>query len=137
MVNIFTRMAGSWLTREFIVEFYKKISEFSCPATENQCINFTGTRQGGYGILSKTIKGQRHRVYAHRIVCLYNMGVIDLPDGTEVSHLCHNKCCVNTAHLSVEAHAVNNSRKNCFQEQRCTKNHENLDGSKLPDCILN
>ncbi|KAI8516577.1 hypothetical protein Bbelb_051580 [Branchiostoma belcheri] len=46
-----------------------------------------------------------------------------LTTSMHVSHLCNKKLCVNLTHLSYEESVVNQLRKNCFSEGRCTGNH--------------
>ncbi|KAI8493175.1 hypothetical protein Bbelb_291790 [Branchiostoma belcheri] len=46
-----------------------------------------------------------------------------LTTSMHVSHLCNEKFCVNLTHLSYEESVVNQLRKNCFSEGRCTGNH--------------
>ena len=48
----------------------------------------------------------------------------------EASHLCHNKNCVLTCHLSAEPHAVNNSRKACVNYGFC------LGHGTYPACLV-
>lgn len=129
-------MDGNSLSPEQIHALYGEILKFCSTAEDQQCKIYTGTIQGGYGIISKTIHGRRYRAYAHRIVIFHHSGVTSLPSGSEVSHLCHNKRCINIDHLSVEPHAVNNTRIHCYNERHCSSNHVNFDGNKLPDCIF-
>ena len=49
----------------------------------------------------------------------------------EVSHLCHNKRCVNVRHLTVEEHTKNESRNQCVQAGRCVS-----DAAHSPPCLL-
>ncbi len=39
--------------------------------------------------------------------------VVNIPNGYNISHLCHNTMCINKDHLSLEPIAVNNERKKC------------------------
>ena len=43
--------------------------------------------------------------YAHRLAYLETVG--NLPDNVVVRHSCHNKNCINPAHLSIGTHADN------------------------------
>ena len=53
---------------------------------------------------------------------LEKKGVPD-PGITDVSHLCHNRLCVNIAHLSLEPRCVNEHRRHCKSIRYCT-NHD-------------
>jgi len=59
----------------------------------------------------------------------------ELPDGTtvplEVSHLCHQRLCVNADHLSLEPRSVNLERMHCKGQQLCHLCHEGY-----PKCLL-
>jgi hypothetical protein len=60
------------------------------------CIEWTGTiGADGYG--KKWNNKKRNWVQAHRWVYEQEVGAI--PDGLMIRHLCHNKRCVNPAHL--------------------------------------
>ena len=48
----------------------------------------------------------------------------------QASHLCHEKTCINPEHLNLESAAINNRRKICANENRCTGH------PGYPDCIL-
>lgn len=59
------------------------------------CWRWLGSRSAdGYGRFSLTA---RKRVYAHR--WLYELVRGPLPPGLQLDHLCHNRSCVNPAHL--------------------------------------
>ena len=62
----------------------------------SDCIEWTGTiGLDGYG--KKWNNKKRNWVQAHRWVYEQEVGAI--PDGLMIRHLCHNKRCVNPAHL--------------------------------------
>ncbi len=76
-------------------------------------------------------------MYAHRVVyAIYSMETIGAPDQQDyhVSHLCHNKRCVQFLHLTFEHISVNGLRKACAAKQSCLK-HE-YEGKILPECIF-
>ena len=47
----------------------------------------------------------------------------------EVSHICHNRLCVNIDHLVLESHMTNCSRRECVAKKICCKTHK-------PECLL-
>ena len=59
----------------------------------NSCWNWVGTISGQYGQFSMKSK----RVYAHRHS--YEMAYGPVADSLQIDHMCHNKTCVNPAHL--------------------------------------
>ena len=56
----------------------------------------------------------------HRMVYMFYNGVI--PEGKEIDHKCHNRACLNIAHLQVVTHAENNRRRN----ERFVKDNPNF-----------
>jgi hypothetical protein len=71
---------------------------------DNGCWEFPHSQSNGYGYVR--IKGKAHR--AHRLVWQETVG--DIPNGTELDHICSNRCCVNPDHLEPVTHSVNQSR---------------------------
>lgn len=60
--------------------------------------------KAGYGRIG--VDGRRGKTeYAHRITFKIHHG--DIPDGTELDHLCRNRWCVNPDHLEAVTHKVN------------------------------
>ncbi len=68
-------------------------------------------------------------LYVHRIAYLVKERLVALPEGTEISHLCHNRRCVEPSHLRAEEHITNVERQHCKKQNSCTKNH-------TPHCII-
>lgn len=62
-----------------------------------------GTNPGGYGIFVRRTPGTR---LAHRIAYEWARGAI--APGISIDHACHNRACVNPAHLRLATHALNN-----------------------------
>ena len=89
-----------------------------------------GTSRNGYGELRITIRGKRIRLKAHRAVYALAHRTLTMTDTMDVSHVCHNKLCVNLEHLSYEPHSVNNNRMVCKNDGECYGHHGFM------DCIL-
>lgn len=68
-------------------------------------------------------------VYVHRLAYMVSNKVVQLPQGLEVSHLCHNPRCVEPRHLCLESHEANSERITCLKQGICTKLHN-------PPCII-
>lgn len=84
----------------------------------------------GYPKLNITYRNKRKWVFAHRFnFFLHNQG--KTMKGLHVSHLCHNKICVNIHHLSLEPTVINSSRNICKAEGFCCRSHK-----RYPACIL-
>ncbi len=73
---------------------------------------------GGYGSVR-----WRGRVGGAHIVS-YQLLVGELPEGTELDHLCRVRHCVNPAHLEPVSHAVNMSRGSWALKTHCPQGHE-------------
>ena len=122
------------MTDHFGTELLKKI-EKNTENSENGCILYTGRMsKTGYGVIDVRFPGKTRHVpiHTHRARYMIEMKKVKLtPSEFHVSHLCHNRICVNILHLSFEPAHVNNSRQNCFSEKRCTKH------CPYPECIFN
>lgn len=53
----------------------------------------------------------------HRLVYFLSGG--EITPGDQISHLCHNRLCVEVTHLSSEPPAINSQRNNCKTENNC------------------
>jgi hypothetical protein len=47
----------------------------------------------------------------------------------DISHICHNKSCINSKHLVLEQHAINQDREHCKAQGRCS-------GCHRPVCVI-
>ena len=114
---------------ELVSKLKENILEHS--AVSNKCVTWTGNiDKYGYGYIRFTVDGRRLKVRAHRLQFFLADPIIPLHPAMHVSHLCHEKLCVNLAHLSYEPAGLNNSRQGCYLDQGCKHHH----GFK--DCIF-
>jgi len=102
-----------------------RIAQNSVPASDG-CIRWEGAKcERGYGRMKFTTEeGFVRYVRPHRLVYFLTSGRACLQRSMHVSHLCNVKDCVQPAHLSYEENFVNQQRKNCFSEDRCTGHQE-------------
>lgn len=98
---------------------------------ENSCVLWTGNvSYSGYGLQSvKWPVEDRKLEKAHRVALMVERGLTmsqfrDIEG--EVSHLCNNRLCVNTAHLVIEQHCNNQERIHCFLQGCCSNAHSPL-----------
>lgn len=69
------------------------------------CWNWTAVTNFGYGLFKAAGRPQA----AHRISYLLTFGAI--PEGLFVDHVCHNKRCVNPAHLRLATNKENQEHR--------------------------
>ncbi|KAI8521380.1 hypothetical protein Bbelb_011340 [Branchiostoma belcheri] len=102
-------------------------------ASSGGCLTWTGARsRRGYGRMRvRGTGGDEQEVSPHRVAFFLCSDRPNLDTNMHVSHLCNNKVCVNPGHLSYEEGVVNQQRKNCFSEGRCSGNHPGY-----PNCII-
>jgi len=83
-----------------------------------------GPVKGTYGQTSARLPLERCKKtqWVHRLSWLVANEAVRLPEGKEVSHLCHNGRCVEPAHLVAEVHEVNSSRRDC-KGKKCSEKH--------------
>jgi hypothetical protein len=94
------------------------ISQKCSPPNENKCILWAGTNSiNSQGYPVKTMHGQSFLV--HRIVYALNFNTPLSNRHFHVSHTCHQKTCLNFAHLSYEPAGINSQRNSCVQEHFC------------------
>lgn len=67
--------------------FWEKVNK------TDSCWNWIGAKQNGYGIARANGKSN----LAHRLSYSWEVG--EIPDGVQLDHMCHNRSCVNPAHL--------------------------------------
>jgi hypothetical protein len=69
------------------------------------CWNWTASSVRGYGVFRI---GGRTSV-AHRISYVWAKG--EIPEGAQLDHMCHNRSCVNPAHLRFADHILNGQNR--------------------------
>lgn len=101
------RVGGPYFARAITPEWLAKYGERfrSHVITSDGCWLWDGAHQGGYAIFSTRSDGTRK---AHRVA--YALAHGGLAEGLPISHLCHNRGCVNPAHLVAESMWENTQR---------------------------
>lgn len=94
-----------------------------------------GVGSNGYGFIRVSWPEEGSKVErVHRVALMVEMRLTrsQFPGANlEVSHLCHEKLCVNPMHLSLEPHATNQERIHCMQQGVCSGAHH-----PHPRCIF-
>lgn len=101
------------------VLYCQRLLRRHCNYTSSCHLWLATKNKDGYGILQFQFRGRRVKVKAHRLI-FYMENNFPKMDGKHVSHVCHEKACINTAHLSLETAAINNKRKICVSNGECT-----------------
>lgn len=90
---------------------FKSLEERFWPKVEKTetCWNWTASKMtSGYGQIGSGGKGGRP-LCAHRVA--YELEVGPIPDGMQIDHICHNRLCVNPAHLRAVTNKQNNEHR--------------------------
>lgn len=100
------------------------------------CVLWKGrVGRNGYGYIRVLWPDEGSKLErVHRVALMVEMRLMrsQFPGGNlEVSHLCHEKLCVNPMHLSLEPHATNQERIHCMQQGVCSGAHH-----PHPRCIF-
>ncbi len=93
-----------------IEKIWRKVLSNSAPA-QGGCVEWTGRKlvTRGYGMVSAKSGGKWMSLYVHRVACEFANGTIPL--GMQVDHRCHNRACVNVAHLRLLTPKQNNENR--------------------------
>ena len=104
---------------EMVTELLSILAENS--HTVHSCVLWDGARDRyGYGIHYVVSDGKRIQLGVHRLAFFLVDPNRELNPILHVSHLCHNKLCINVKHLSYESSSVNNARQTCRMNGECT-----------------
>lgn len=80
----------------------EQLEKYTTPIPETSCVIWFGCEnQKGYG---RILVG-RKRQNVHRVV--YEMANGPIPDGMVIDHVCHERSCVNPAHMRVCTNSEN------------------------------
>jgi len=135
------------LTQEQVESLYNKMVNFSfetnSTGAETKCVEF---KTGLQGVGTVTPKGYiqiglskvKSKFFAHQIAYAAKHGVDKLPTDRimHISHLCHNKRCINPNHLTLEKDSVNRSRNYCLYKVWCENCEEQmLVCNHVPPCL--
>ena len=103
------------------LEIIEKLNDKSRVSENGQCIMWTGCCKGRrvrYGVMciNVSLHGSVSKcVSVHRLALLNAPTNLSLQDVLnlqgDASHLCHNTLCINSTHISLELHWLNNSRQ--------------------------
>lgn len=100
--------------------FWHERAENSAKRTPEGCL-LLGAK-GGYSYQGREkAPGVLVWAYAHQVALMVYLKAPHIPKGTEASHLCGNKACIEPTHLRPEPHWVNQRRTKCHGRKRMRK----------------
>ena len=100
-------------------------------ANATDCIIWPGyLDKYGYPAVHVTLRGKKMRLGVPRLIYFLSKDCKPLTLAHHISHLCHNKICLNIEHLSFEPGHVNIRRNTCKSNNKCF-GHDNY-----ADCII-
>ena len=110
------------LTEREVARFWEKVM----PEPNTGCWLWSGGGDvKGYGTLG-LFRGKWENWFAHRVS--FRLADRHVPDGFQIDHLCHVRCCVNPDHLEPVTSRTNNLRRlhaHLLPDQsRCRFGHE-------------
>lgn len=86
----------------------------------NGChIWYGATDSDGYAVIRPTFRLKRQIFTVHRLIYYLENDCHFYNRSYHVSHLCHNKKCINIQHLSLEPGEINVRRNSCRQSKTC------------------
>ncbi len=106
----------------FYNKYSEKLLEKSAPGTNGECRIWTSNPNRRYGEIRVDFSPHPRRgttMPVHRLAYMLRERKLDLEQGLDVSHLCHNTKCINAEHLSLEPHGFNNTRQSCVSYGTC------------------
>lgn len=112
-----------------------KLLENSEIGANGHCKIWTGLTKGSipnnYGVINITfLNGKKSVMNVHKVAkCISERRHIT-EKGIDISHLCHNKRCIQAEHLSIEPHFINNNRQTCKESGKC------MSHGPYPMCML-
>ena len=82
-----------------------------------------GSLKNGYGQFRfkdpRTPDADHKTRTVHRMALMVKFKNLDVASKHQASHLCNDKTCINTEHLTIEDNFTNNRRKLCFFYRKC------------------
>lgn len=119
---------------DYIERLRVKIDANAVLAKNGECRLWEGglTSNRRYGVVCfKDPKTQKWiKRHVHRVSYMVFVRDFSIPSYLDASHLCHNNLCINSSHISLEPHHINNNRSGCRSSQTC---HEH---GPYPACRL-
>ncbi len=101
----------------------RALEDLSMPEPNSGCYLWIGALNSkGYGKIGT--RRDCKETLAHRASYRHHKGVI--PEGFDVDHRCHVRCCINPDHLEAVPHLVNVRRSDNFNrlKKHCKNGHE-------------
>ena len=103
------------MDKAFVQKYWQKLRQNSALSLNGQCVLWSGwTDKDSYGRINVKIENQWKTTGVHILAFILGNNVsLESIAGNDISHLCHNRSCVQPNHLSCESRDTNHSRTAC------------------------
>ena len=116
------------------LKFWHERAENSARRTPEGCLLLGAAGNYSYQEREKS-PGVPVWAYAHQVALMMYLKSCKMPKGSEASHLCGHKSCIEPGHLRAEPHWVNQKRIRCHGRKRSRRGRFCYGHAGYPKCL--